>query len=400
MKYFARQQMAADIANALAGKSFTSDAPNGLFLAAPRRTGKSTFLQRDLKPELETQGAVVVYVDLWSDKSRDPGDLISSAIGNTLKEHLGLVSKFVNKSGLANINIGGVLKIDTDKIGEIDGMTLAEALAALKSTSGKPVALIIDEAQQALTSDAGESAMTALKSARDQMNSTGINLMIVMSGSDRDKLMRLVNSNKAPFYGSNITSFRPLDQGFVDFVAAQVEADNESLKPVDRATLMNAFKAFGYRPQFFNNAIGAALNPMSRAPGVSFEGSVLNAATEHVLAEESQMESDFLGLSPIEQVVMWRLLEQESKFRAYDAAALEFYQDKLGAKVTPAQAQNALDTLRSRSPSLVWKSLRSEYATEDASMHTWFEKRVNAGTWPPGGAIKPAKSPTRRRKPQ
>ncbi len=37
--------------------------------------------------------------------------------------------------------------------------------------------------------------MTALKSARDQMNKpTQVNLMLVMSGSDRDKLLRLVVS--------------------------------------------------------------------------------------------------------------------------------------------------------------------------------------------------------------
>jgi hypothetical protein len=34
------------------------DAHNGLFLAAPRRTGKSTFLQADLMPALEAAGAV------------------------------------------------------------------------------------------------------------------------------------------------------------------------------------------------------------------------------------------------------------------------------------------------------------------------------------------------------
>jgi hypothetical protein len=39
------------------------DAVNGYFIAAPRRTGKSTFLQVDLKP-LEKSGVAVGYVDL------------------------------------------------------------------------------------------------------------------------------------------------------------------------------------------------------------------------------------------------------------------------------------------------------------------------------------------------
>lgn len=42
--HYPRTQLAEQLADALQGKDLFSDAPNGLFLAAPRRTGKSTFL--------------------------------------------------------------------------------------------------------------------------------------------------------------------------------------------------------------------------------------------------------------------------------------------------------------------------------------------------------------------
>ncbi len=42
-------------------------------------------------------------------------------------------------------------------------------------------------------------------------------------------------------------------------------------------------------------------------------------------------ESEFLALRPIEQVVLWRLLEQGSRFRPYDAEVLKFYREKLNA---------------------------------------------------------------------
>lgn len=80
MIYFPRHQLAADMADAVRGHTLFSDAPNGLFLAAPRRTGKTTFLRNDLLPTLETQGVEVVYVDLWSDQQRDPAQLIQAAI--------------------------------------------------------------------------------------------------------------------------------------------------------------------------------------------------------------------------------------------------------------------------------------------------------------------------------
>jgi hypothetical protein len=56
MQYYPRTSLAAELADALQGKTLFNDAPNGLFLAAPRRTGKSTFLQADLKPGASAGG--------------------------------------------------------------------------------------------------------------------------------------------------------------------------------------------------------------------------------------------------------------------------------------------------------------------------------------------------------
>ncbi|HEY8907950.1 MAG TPA: ATP-binding protein, partial [Rhodoferax sp.] len=88
---------------------------------------------------------------------------------------------------------------------------------------------------------------------------------------------------------------------------------------------------------------------------------------------------------PIEQAVLWRMLELGTRFRPYDADALQFYNDKTGDKVTVAKAQKALEGLRAHQPSLIWKSVRSEYAVEDATMLRWYAQRVAAGTWPPVG---------------
>jgi hypothetical protein len=77
---YPRTALARDMVAALQGRALLGDAHNGLFLAAPRRTGKSTFLQGDLAPALQAAGVEVVYVDLWADPRRDPGALIAEAI--------------------------------------------------------------------------------------------------------------------------------------------------------------------------------------------------------------------------------------------------------------------------------------------------------------------------------
>lgn len=396
MKHFTRQPLAKQIAAALQGTTLFGDAPNGLFLAAPRRTGKSTFLQNDLMSELRRREVIVVYVDLWSDQRRDPGLLISDAIARTVSENLGRIAKAAKAAGVESVNIAGWLKVDTSRIGKPDGPTLTDALRLLCETTKKQVALIIDEAQHALTSEAGEAAMTALKAARDALNTPDHSqLLLVMSGSDRDKLLRLVNTNGAPFYGSTVERMPELGKDFVDFVVGLIEADRPDLKPVDAVLLTEAFQLFGSRPQFLASALGDALNPLIAGEG-RFERRVLQAAEQRMHDDEAQMASEFQALRPIEQAVLWRLLEQGNRFRPYDAEALRFYREKVAerggsdTKVTAQNAQAALEAIRARTPALVWKSARGEYAVDDAMMHKWYEARRSAGTWPPAGVESPS----------
>lgn len=381
--FHARPELACNLVEQLTGKSFFSSATNGLFLAAPRRTGKSMFLQHDLRPALENEGVIVIYVDLWANKERDPGDLIAERIAAEVSNNLGAVAKAFKGSQITGI--GNWLKIDTSKIGKVDGMTLADALGTLHEMTRKPIALMIDEAQHALTSVQGDTAMTALKSARDQLNNPEqTNLMLVMSGSDRDKLMRLVNSNAAPFFGSTITTMPALGRDYVEALARLVEAGNPALKPVNVEKLWEAFQRYRHRPEPFGSALRFIANPLNDPPpGPGFEDTLLTTSEEWQNDQQRAMASSFLGLRPIEQIVLWRMLEQESKFRPYDADALRFYKDKLRKNISAQQVQNALDQLREQSPVLAWRSARKEYSLEDTAMYEWYKRRVSEGTWPP-----------------
>lgn len=381
--YYARPGLTDALVRDLAGGNLFSDAANGLFLAAPRRTGKSTFLRNELEPALANTGRVVVYVDLWSDKNRDPGALIAEAIGKELGKHLGIVAKTVKAAGVDHVGLGNWLKVDPAKIGKTDGLTLAEAVRALRETSGKAVALIIDEAQHALTSVQGESAMTALKSARDQLNTPeAANLLLIMSGSDRDKLLRLLNTNAAPFFGSAISLMPPLGEDFISHIAEMIGRTYPQLAPVDVAQLWEAFQRFSHRPQPFIRALGQVLNPI-HLPEQGFERHVLDLADMQRADDERAMESTYLSLRPIERAVIWRMLEQGDRFRPYDADALLFYREKTGEKITAQKTQNAIEALRMQTPSLIWKSAKGEYALDDAGMKNWFKKRSDKGTWPP-----------------
>lgn len=342
------------------GRKLFGDTPNGHFLAAPRRTGKSTFLQRNLLPELERRGIAVVCLDLWADQTRDPGSLIAEAIGKVIHTQLGWLARAAKSTHLESISVAGALKMDTSNIGKPDGATLTDALLMLADQSNKPVALIVDEAQRALTSVTGETAMAALKAARDTMNSPGrVRLMLVMSGSNRDKLFRLVNTHGAPFFGRTVQRMPKLDRNFIDFVVGLIEGNSPQLRPVDAGKLYQAFQRFGACPQFFAVALGDVQSPLSAGEG-RFEDQLLAAARRRQVDDEAQMESEFSALRPIEQAVLWRLLEQGSRFRPYDAETLKFYKEKLNA---PGKA-------RQRTPALVWKSARGGYSVDDAMLRS------------------------------
>lgn len=227
--------------------------------------------------------------------------------------------------------------------------------------------------------------MAALKSARDQLNQPGVvNLMLIMSGSDRDKLLRLVNTNASPFYGSQIQRMPELDARFIAHTAALIRQQRPALAPIDETALLQAFTSFGSRPQFFINALGQVLSPLTDIEG-RFEIAMLDLAHQRQEQDEAQMKSDYLALKPLEQAVLWRLLDIGPRFRPYDAEALAFYQEKTGDKVSVPKAQKALDSLRDRQPSIIWKSARSEYALDDAAMHRWYRQHIAAQTWPPVG---------------
>lgn len=385
MKIFTRQPLAKELAESIMGKKLFSDGPNGLFLAAPRRTGKSTFLQFDLKPELEAQGVFVIYVDLWSEQSKDtdPTTVISIAIERAVKDQLGRITKAAKKAGLESVTLGSVLKFGVKNESGARGMSYFEALQQLSESVKRPVALIIDEAQHALTSEQGESAMKALKSARDQMNTPDkVNLMLVMSGSDRDKLLRLVNSNATAFYGSQVKNMPLLDTDFVAHIRHLIEAQRPDLIPIDPAQLMKAFVLFGHRPQVFAAALEHALSPLEQHTD-RFETTLMTAALARQKDDEAQMASEFSSLEKIEQAVITRILSLGAKFRPYDADTLCFVSSATGKRATTTQVQNALVSLRAREPSMIWKSARGEYAIDDTAMTRWYETEVKAGRWPP-----------------
>ena len=351
---------------------------SGLFLAAPRRTGKSTFMREDLIPALARRDVLASYVDLWTDRRRDPASLISDAIKATLRTLDGWGARTIAKSGLTKLNIAGALTFDLDKVGQQDGVTLTEAFQAIVTRTGHPTALIVDEAQQALATEAGSNAMFALKAARDALNQgsarpglTGTALLLVFTGSHRDKLSNFVLKRDQPFFGADIADFPRLGRDYADAYTDWINQRLASTNRFDKEDVWQAFQALGHRPEMLQKVLKDAAFGSGRSPGLKTD--LLDGA--RALRERiwEDYDSEFSSLSVVQKAVLGRLVREGSRFAPFTAASLDAYAAAVGKAVTAAEAQAALDALRQKN--IVWRNARATYTLEDQDMAAWFLAR-------------------------
>lgn len=366
---FQRPELANRLAKQILVIGVGSAASSGVFLAAPRRTGKSTFVREDLRPALEAEGALVVYADLWANPTADPGNVIVNAIRATLASNDGVVLRLAKSAGLDKVKVGSV-SFDLDRVGLGKDVSLTEALVALSDETKKIIVLVIDEAQHAITTEAGVSALFALKAARDELNSSQHHgLRVVCTGSNRDKLAMLRNSKDQAFFGAPLVNFPMLGKDYIEWFCKEVDLPFQ----LDPKQVLPLFVEAGYRPE----VIGAAADRFR----FDFEIDVETGAdkfAEEVRRLTDEMNQVQLGvihsLTPIQSSVLRVMAAARENYAPFEAATLEKYRKAMtqaGLSVDDAKAdvpgvQQALIALQEKK--LVWKAARGVYAIEEQSI--------------------------------
>lgn len=370
---FHRTELAGQFRDALLGRSpFSHD--SGLFLAGPRRTGKSTFLRQDLTPLLDEAGVLTIYVDLWADRGSDPGKLIADALRVALGAHGNVVKRMIDRTGLNRISIAGI-QVDLATVGEPGGVTIADALSHLHEASGKPIALIIDEAQHALSSDRGVDAMFALKAARDALNQgreTRVpNLMLIFTGSHRDKLVGLLRNAKQPFYGASVTDMPLLGDDYVTEYVGWLNQWLAASNQIDTQAAIRAFAIVGHRPELLEQV----LRETATGPGgaAMLADTIVSGAEDLRARLWDSYDSDFGELGDVQRAVLAEIILQGASFQPYTAATLDAVSTRMGESTGKTSVQNAINDLKGKG--LVWQSGRGQYAIEDQGMIEWLAAR-------------------------
>ncbi len=365
---FHRSDLAAAMTAKILQTATSSASSSGLFLAAPRRTGKSTFLREDLRPALESAGALVVYADLWENRRADPGQVIVTALRAELAKHKSVISRLVRAAGLEKVSVGGV-SFALDRVGLGAGVSLSTALAALSDETGKMIVLIIDEAQHAITSESGNDTLFALKAARDELNSRRHKgLRVVATGSNQDKLAMLRNSKEQAFFGAPLVAFPPLGKDYIEWFCKHVDLPIK----LDPELVFDLFRRASFRPEM----LGAAADALS----FDFELAAADVARRFCQAVEDQISASnsetlrvIHSLTPLQSAVLRVLTVAGTAYAPFEAETMERYQQVLDA-ITPkapmkadvSNVQQALSALQDKA--LVWRAARGVYALEDSSL--------------------------------
>lgn len=318
---------------------------SGVFLSGIRRVGKTTFLRRDLVPALEALGALVIYVDLWADRSKSPAALVLEAVRNTLLQlqtpGSGLLQRFKGLNlGAAGFSFGFQL----DSLGTTSGTTLAQAFAELVAKAQVNVVLIVDEVQQALGSEDGNSLLHALKAARDAVNSqpgTPGHFLFLGTGSHKSLITDMATRRAQPFTGALTTAYQVLGEDFVQWQLDAIAATPGVVLP-SVAVAWEGFQLMGHRPE----ELLKALVQLQTAAAPADQAFPIICATLASVAADVELRA-IEEFGELGQAIFARIAEgsESGVSGLFGEEALAAYAERTGSQVLPPQVQNLADRM-------------------------------------------------------
>ena len=342
---------------------------------APRRTGKTVFLLRDLKPLAESEGYTVVYADLWQTR-QTPGAALLRALEEALEPH-SLLEKIVArlqapvkglkaKAAFAGARLEGQIDLENDTKREItDTALLIDALVA-ELTKRRPILFLIDEAQALGRSKEGEEMARAL---RTTLTKHQRRLRMLFTGSSRTKLGHVFTNANAPLYSaaSTVQDFPLLDDDFVDYIAQRFKESTK--RKLDTRAAREAFELFGRRPEPLMETVLALM----MSPALGFSDAI--AMQQEKLARRENHEGTWNSLDATERVLV-RMFADDPSMKPFAKSTLARIRKQVGVEDLQAtHVQKALGRLAEKT--VVAKSPRDVYEFENDSFADWVRNIVD-----------------------
>jgi len=378
---YRRTALAQQMAQQLLRPSFLDTSlRSGLFLSGQRRVGKTTFLATDLIPALEALGAIVVYVDLWSQPQANPADLVHEAIRKTLKELQTPGSGILKRlKGITSIDAGAAgfkFGFKLADVGKDPGVSLAQAFQELIDQARTDVVLIVDEVQHALGSADGDTLLHALKAARDAINTrpgTPGHFLFIGTGSHRARVQELTLKGNQAFNGAVTNEFPVLGRDFIDYVLEQVRPQLGAMLPSANVAEA-AFRAMGSRPE----ELMKALNILRTLPPDARPDEHLPTIAQSLGAAAADVELQKVeAMGPLAQAVFSRICSIGGDVKGvFTAEALKAYAAQIGREATAQEVQGIIGQLTAAN--LLMRVKHGHYGVTDPFVEKAWMARLQA----------------------
>lgn len=388
-KIFHRKGLAAQMAKQLLKPGVLDEGlRSGLFISGVRRTGKTTFLLADLIPELEASGAIVIYVDLWTNTQANPATLVHAAIRKALAElqsPAGAVAERLKKLRNAEIAVAGFkFGFKVEAVGTDGGPTLAQAFTELVDQAQTDVVVVIDEVQSAISSDEGNQMLLALKAARDAINPrprTPGHFLFIGTGSHRALVNELTARRNQAFAGATSIAFPVLDADYVEHLLDRLKAEGMAVQP-SVAVATQAFRTLGARPEEMLRALRELRNLLPPGGDPDAVLPVIAGTLRSTAADVELMKVEQIGA--LAMAVFERVAGAAGDAKGlFSADALAAYGKAVGRDVRADEVQSVLNELMVAN--VVMRRGHGLYGLTDPFVQEiWAERNVL--TLPPGRA--------------
>lgn len=270
-------------------------------LFAPRRVGKTYFLDGDLTPAAVDLGYYPVYADLWLNHAA-PLDAINQALEEALddvnvpKSNLGKISKTtVKKLGALGASLELGETPSRRDLPEKPELRMDSLIGRLAADAGKPILLMLDEIQSLGQAAGGEAAIATVRAVLQKHKKV---LFAVFTGSSQEALGEMMMSAGGAMYQfAQLLTFPSLGTEYLELLARHYMQVHPA-KVLEVSALERVFVHIGYKPALMKDIVKA----------MSAEGITdVDLALDHFVNDERNYlgwQSVFTGLQPLEQAVL------------------------------------------------------------------------------------------------
>ena len=368
--HFQRRDLAASVLALLA------DGPaQALTMFAPRRTGKTEFLLKDLGPLAQKKGHRAVYASFWQSPQSPLATLLheleaslqGGAFGGSARSPAAWKLRFSGEL------LGAKAEVEIDP-STLRGKPPTDLLLyldhLLHRVSGKrrPTILMFDEVQELARDRNNAPLIAALRTSLDRRSDA---LRTVFTGSSQVGLKAMFGAREAPFFHfATPVDLPSLGEEFVDHLFQTFR--KTARHTPQRRELLSAFDQLHRNPYFFRALVETLLlNPhLAVAEGLE--------QVRRRVADELDYPNTWLGFNPLQRVVAQALAA--GRRNPFSRSFREAAGRELGEAAPPSTSRIQAALRKMERLGLAGREA-GDWALADPEFGAWIMR--NAGNEPP-----------------